>query len=250
MDFLLSALLRSVFCLLLCVLGLPRATHRRYLLGGAAVAAAFSPYGLARLWYAARGQPGAQPSYLNWTGQLLLLLVGLAAMALLLSQAGWTRADLGLRTTFRPGTGRDVARYLLPLLLLELGVLGLLVPGGPVSAEFVVFQFTAPGLIEELLMRGVLLALLDRALPDRVCVLGAELGWGAVVSSLFFGAAHGLRVGADLQLSFLLAPAVLPTVGGFVLAWCRARSGSLLLPILVHSGLNGVVQLIALLKAD
>ncbi|AWM33554.1 hypothetical protein DDQ68_12625 [Hymenobacter nivis] len=41
----------------------------------------------------------------------------------------------------------------------------------------------------------------------------------------------------------------IPTVGGFVLAWCRARSGSLLLPIFVHSGMNEVAQLVALAKA-
>lgn len=249
MDSVLSAFLRSALCLLLCLPGRPRLTSRRYLLGGALVAATFSPYALTRLLHAALGQPDVLPSPLNWTGQLLLLLVSLLLMAVLVGTARWSWVEFGMQLRFRPGTGRDLARYLLPLLLAEAVALWALVPGGPVSAEYLAFQFTAPGLTEELLMRGLLLAVLDRAFTGRVRVLGAELGWGAVVSSLVFGAAHGLRVSPELHLGFLLAPAAIPTVGGFVLAWCRARSGNLLLPIAVHSGMNGLQQLLMLLKA-
>lgn len=248
MDILCLAFARGLLYGLLCLPALGRAGGRRYLLAGGLLAVAFSPYGLTVLWHLLTRQSAA-PTYLNWTGQGLLVLVSLAAMTLLVSQAGWSWAEFGFRLSFKPGTGRAVLRYLLPLLLLELGGLAALVLGGPVSAEFLLFQFSAPGLSEELLFRGVLLALLDRAFPGRVRVLGASLGWGAVVSSLLFGLAHGLHVGADYHLSLQLAPVVIPLVGGFVLAWCRARSGSLLLPMAVHSGLNGLAQVIVLLKA-
>ncbi|WP_157887102.1 CPBP family intramembrane glutamic endopeptidase [Hymenobacter sp. PAMC 26628] len=106
-----------------------------------------------------------------------------------------------------------------------------------------------PGLTEELAFRGVLLALLDRAFAGRVRVLGADMGWGAVASSLVFGLCHGLRVSPDLHVALQLLPMAIPTVGRFVLAWCRARSGSLLLPIFVHSGMNEAAQLVAVAKA-
>jgi len=82
-----------------------------------------------------------------------------------------------------------------------------------------------------------------------VRVLGADLGWRAVVTSVLFGLWHGLDVSAHFKMSVEVAPMVIPMVGGFILAWCRARSGSLILPILAHSGMNEVANLIALAKA-
>lgn len=248
MDVLYLACLRGLLYCLLCGPALGRAASRRYLLAGGLLAAAFSPYGLTVLLHLITRQ-AALPTYLNWTGQGLLVLVSLAAMGLLVSYAGWSRAVFGLRLAWQPGTGRDVRRYLLPLLGLELAGLAVLVPGGPVSPEFFFFQLAAPSVSEELLFRGVLLALLDRTFAGRVRVLNAELGWGAVVSSLLFGLTHGLHLGPGYQLQVQLAPVVIPLVGGFVLAWCRARSGSLLLPVAVHGGLNALVQVIAVLKA-
>ena len=146
--------------------------------------------------------------------------------------ATWKREEFGLRLTFNPGTGRDVFRFLLPLVLVELVVLWALVPGGRTVFGSHLFQLTAPGLTEELAFRRVLLALLDRVFLGRVRVLGADLGWGAVASSLLFGLCHGLRVDADFHVVAKVAPMAILLVGGSVLAWCRARSGSLLLPIL------------------
>lgn len=189
------------------------------------------------------------PGHYNWTGKLFELIVCVLFMAWLLGVAKWRRQALGLRWSFDAGTGRAVARVLGPVVAVEFGALWFLVPGERPAWEDHFFQLTAPGLTEELAFRGVLLALLDRAFPRRVRVLGAELGWGAVVSSLVFGLWHGLDVSSSGQLSLAIPPLVIPTLGGFVLAWCRARSGSLVLPVLVHAGMNEVANLIALVKA-
>jgi membrane protease YdiL (CAAX protease family) len=79
-------------------------------------------------------------------------------------------------------------------------------------------------------------------------VFGAHIGWSAVVTSIVFGLWHGLDVSAHFKISVEVAPMVIPSLGGFVLAWCRARSGSLILPIVAHSGMNEVANLIALVK--
>lgn len=183
-----------------------------------------------------------------WLNILLTLLVALAALALLLGPGRWPRAEFGLQLATHPGTGRDVRRWLLPLLALEAVLLWQLVPGGHPSGGFQLIQLSV-GATEELTFRGVLLALLDRAFRGRVRVLGTELGWGTVGSSLVFGLCHGLRVGADWHVALHWLPMAIPTVGGFVLAWCRARSGNLVLPTLVHSAMNELVQVISLLKA-
>ena len=223
-----------------------RPTRRWHLLGGAVFVGATMWAGLAT-W--PRWLPWLPLVAGNdvWLNILLTLLISLVALAGLLAVGHWQRAEFGLRLRPYPGTGREVVRWLLPLLGLEVALLWLLVPGGHPTPGFQLVQVVV-GLTEELTFRGVFLALLNRALPGRVRVLGADVGWGTVVSSLVFGLCHGLRVGTDFHPQLHLLPMAIPTLGGFVLAWCRARSGGLLLPIVVHSGMNEVMQFIALLK--
>ena len=183
-----------------------------------------------------------------WLNQVLELLVGFAGVGLLMGLGGWPRAELGLRLRFAPGTGRDVRHFLLPLLALEVGLLGILISGGQLAGlGYLLLQLSA-GPTEELIFRGLLLALLNRAFLGRVRVLGADLGWGTVASAVLFEPGHGLRVGAGWRVALDVVPMAIPMAGGLVLAWCQARSGSLLLPVLVHSGMNAVAQLIGPVK--
>jgi membrane protease YdiL (CAAX protease family) len=94
-----------------------------------------------------------------------------------------------------------------------------------VSLETWLYQATLPGLVEEVLFRGVLLALLDRAFVVRRVVLGASIGWGGVVVTVVFVALHGL----DVAVLFGVLPAAL------LYLWLRARTGSLVLPVIVHN---------------
>jgi uncharacterized protein len=70
-----------------------------------------------------------------------------------------------------------------------------------------------------------------------------------VVSSILFGLWHGLDVDVHFHVSLAVAPMVIPLLGGFVLAWCRARSGNLLLPFFAHAGMNEMANIIGLAKA-
>lgn len=246
MDALFTAAALSLICLLLCLPGLRVAPARRYI--GASILFVFVLTTVTDLRHLFPSLPRLGDQY-NWTGKLLELAVDLVALALLLGPARWSGAELGLRWHSTPGTGRDCLRVLLPLIGVELLVLWGLVPAGRPGWEDHFFQLTAPGLTEELAFRGVLLALLDRAFSGRVRVVGAALGWGTVVTSLLFGLWHGLSVSASGQVALDWGPMLIPTVGGFVLAWCRARSGTLLLPIALHAGLNEVANLLAWAKA-
>jgi hypothetical protein len=99
-------------------------------------------------------------------------------------------------------------------------------PGVPL--ETWLYQATLPGLVEETVFRGVLLALADRAVAARHArweVMGARIGWSGLLVTLSFLALHGISLGTVLG--------VLPAA--LLYLWLRQRTGSLLLPIAAHN---------------
>jgi membrane protease YdiL (CAAX protease family) len=246
MGVLFTALALGAICLFLSLPALLRASRRRYALFAVLfVFVLTTSTDLRRIF---RWIPDI-PGRFNWTGKVLELLVSVIAVLLLIRFDGWVQEEFSLKFRFNPGTGKDVLLFLVPVLLIESVALWFLSPSRVPTFEDHLFQLTAPGITEELAFRGVLLALLDRAFLARVRVFGADLGWSAIVTSVVFGLWHGLDVSPHLRISLEVAPMVIPTLGGFVLAWCRARSGSLVLPIVAHSGMNEIANLIALIKA-
>lgn len=246
MGVFLTAAALSLVCLLLGLPALGKSGRRSYALWSALfVLVLTTSTDLRRILPSIPEIPGRY----NWTGKLLELLVSVVAISLLILLGGWRAKEFGVTFSFARGTGKDVLRFLVPVLLLETLVLWFLIPGQKLTLEDHVFQLSAPGITEELAFRGVLLALLDRAFSGRVRIIGADLGWSAVITSILFGLWHGLDVSAHLAVSVDLMPMVIPTLGGFVLAWCRARSGSILLPIAAHAGMNEMANVIALVKS-
>lgn len=102
------------------------------------------------------------------------------------------------------------------------------------NAEEIAFQLTMPGFEEESFYRGVLLFALDRAFTGRKRFLGVEWGWGAVLSCFIFGMAHAFGF---LESGFSFDPITLglTAVPSFIGVWLRLRTGSLLLPVLLHN---------------
>jgi hypothetical protein len=82
-----------------------------------------------------------------------------------------------------------------------------------------------------------------QAYTGRARFLGAEWSWGAVVSCLLFGMAHafGLSEGQFLFDTLTMALTALPA---FIAVWLRLRTGSLLLPIVLHNFGNAITMLI------
>lgn len=174
----------------------------------------------------------------NWQGKLLALIASLAIAALPLF--GWRR--VGITLAQAPGS----LRAALPVLLLYCGffvAMALLFPDDPASGEDIAFQLTMPGLEEEIFYRGLLLFALDRAFSGRVRFLGVDWGWGAVLSCLLFGLAHAFGF-SDGQFSFDPLFMALTALPSFIAVWLRLRTGSLLLPILMHNFGNAISMLI------
>jgi membrane protease YdiL (CAAX protease family) len=182
--------------------------------------------------------PNLLPGDRNWQGKLLALALSLAIAAH--PAFGWRR--VGLMLVQVPGS----LRAALPVLALYCGfflLLALAFPSEPETAEEVAFQLTMPGFEEEIFYRGILLFALDKAFTGRKRFLGVEWGWGAVLSCALFGMTHafGYSEGAFSFDAIYMALTALPA---FVGVWLRLRTGSLLLPVVMHNFGNAVPMLV------
>jgi membrane protease YdiL (CAAX protease family) len=179
----------------------------------------------------------------NWSGKLLDLLAMLGLSALLVHRGMLTRTSIGLQVRQAPGSGRALLMFLTPYFLTLAALKGLTSAAGEwPSLETLAFEATMPGLAEELAYRGVLTALYDlltRDLPNaRVRILGAEMGYGALTISVAFGLLHGITFDEQLTLQCSLLTVAFTGIVGLVLAWVRARTGSLVMPVVVHNVTN------------
>jgi membrane protease YdiL (CAAX protease family) len=167
--------------------------------------------------------PGAR---WNWGGGLLAW-AGVLWIAALLARRGvlpWQAMGFTLRQ--RPGAWR--AALAVSALALSLNVLVTNESAFRLQAvplETWLYQATLPGLVEECVFRGVLLAMLDRVFAGRWRVLGVSVGWGGAVVTLVFVALHGVSAGTLLS--------VLPAAVLYL--WLRVHTGSLVAPVLVHN---------------
>jgi membrane protease YdiL (CAAX protease family) len=218
------------------LLGLARRAHfsPRWLLV-AALLVAVNDALLTRLY-------GALPLLLagerNWQGKLLALAATLALASL--PVFGWRRSGLTLAQA--PGS----LKAALPVALLYcafFAALALAFPNGPPSGEDLAFQLTLPGLEEETFYRGLLLLALDRAFTGRVRFLGVDWGWGALLSCALFGLTHAFGYGRG-GFSFDALTMALTALPSLLAVWVRVRTGSVLLPIVMHNFGNSIFHLL------
>jgi membrane protease YdiL (CAAX protease family) len=170
----------------------------------------------------------------NWLGKGVALIITL----LIASHPafGWKRSGLTLAQNRKGLPSALVVSAILMALFTWLAMSG---DNDPASAETMAFQLTMPGLEEEPFYRGIFLLALNEALRGRVRALGIEWGWGAFLSSALFGMAHAFGFD-DGAFSFDLMTFLMTGVPALILVWLRERTGSLLLPILLHNFGNSV----------
>lgn len=87
---------------------------------------------------------------------------------------------------------------------------------------------------EEVFYRGYLMSRLDDALPRRVKLLGAQVGPALLVQAVAFALGHYLVDFAPARL-LVLFPAL-------AFGWLRARTGSLVGPIVLHAASNSFME--------
>lgn len=176
------------------------------------------------------------PSDWNWEGKTLAIGLSLVVASVL----GWRKVGLTLKQDPEGLPGALALCGLLAAIFLGLAVW---FPGEGFTVDSLAFQLTMPGFDEELFYRGVLLLMLNEAFGRPLKVLGAPLGWGAVITSVAFGLAHalGYQDGAFTFDAMTMAFTGLPAL---LLVWLKEKTGSLLLPVVMHNFANAVSMLI------
>lgn len=172
-----------------------------------------------------------------WTGKLLTT-AGLLAVAAL----PW----FGLRrcgVTLQQAPEARVPWMVFAVVAVAIFALAFAYRDGPDDLDTILFQWTMPGIEEELFYRGVLLLALNEALDSGHRRRFAGIGWGGVLASVAFGLGHALfyRKGG---LSFDAMAFALTGGPALLIAWFRARTGSLALPVLAHNVANGASTLL------
>ena len=170
----------------------------------------------------------------NWLGKGLALIITLAVASH--PSFGWKRSGL---TLVQDRKGLPSALVVSAIMVGLFTWLALSGDDGSASAETKAFQLTMPGLEEEPFYRGVFLLALNEALRGRVRAIGIEWGWGALLSSILFGMTHAFGF-EDGAFSFDLMTFLMTGVPALILVWLRERTGSLLLPILLHNFGNAI----------
>jgi membrane protease YdiL (CAAX protease family) len=176
------------------------------------------------------------PSDWNWEGKALAIGLSLIVASVL----GWRKVGLTLKQ-HREGLPDALALCgLLAAIFLGLAVW---FPGEGFTIDSLSFQLTMPGFDEELFYRGVLLLMLNEAFGRPLKVLGAPLGWGAVITSVAFGLAHALGY-QDGAFTFDAMTMALTGLPALLLVWLKEKTGSLLLPVVMHNFANAISMLI------
>lgn len=174
----------------------------------------------------------------NWQGKLLALMATLIIAAL--PAFGWRRSGLTLRQDAKGWRSALVVAILVGAVFVYVA---LRLPNEAIDRETLAFQLTMPGLEEEPFYRGILLLALNEAFRSRARILGIQLGWGGLLSCALFGLAHAFSYAHG---AFAFDPMTMALTAGpaLIAVWLRERTGSVLLPILLHNFANSISILI------
>lgn len=173
----------------------------------------------------------------NWQGKLLATVLTLAVAAH--PKFGW--ANVGL-TLAQNAHGRRLTYGVAAAVCVAFVGLAVTSANDAFDAETLAFQLSMPGLDEEPFYRGTLLLALNEAFRRQWQVLGISLGWGGILSCLLFGLGHafGFSDGAFSLDWMTMAATAIPA---FLLIWFRERTGSLVLPVVLHNFANSISHL-------
>ncbi len=174
----------------------------------------------------------------NWQGKLLALA---ATLAIATHPAfGFARSGLTLRQN---KVGRPLT-YAVAIAMLALFTLPALpFDPGTSDPDALAFQLTMPGFEEEPFYRGIFLLALNEAFRGRWQALGIEWGWGGLISCFVFGLVHALDF-ENGAFAFDVTSFAFTGLPALLLLWFRERTGSLVLPIILHNYANAIGHLI------
>lgn len=169
----------------------------------------------------------------NWTGKLITLLLGLFFIyrSKLLSNK-----ETGLRARFAQGSFKPVVILLLAAVALRAGIyFAFQTTSSNFNTETVLFQGSLSAISDEIIFRGILLALLNKVFTSKEDTFGFSLSWGGLISSLLFGLTQGFVLQDGLHLQINLVRILLSFFTGIIAALLKERSENILPAIVFHA---------------
>ncbi len=175
----------------------------------------------------------------NWLGKVLsfsgMLMVAAAPIY------GWARCGVTLDHRKGAWIGYAFLAVLCAWLFYAAWSGGGDAGGGRADWETFAFQWTMPGLDEELFYRGVLLLALNEAFRARWTLLGARIGYGGLLTVIAFGLAHALDYDKGYTVDLVAFLETGPP--SLILLWLREKTGNLIAPVIAHNAANGAFTL-------
>lgn len=169
----------------------------------------------------------------NWLGKLFVLAWAIPFLAF----GPITFTDAGFRKP-KPGTTARAAMIVAVLALIAFIAHWFLRTETPRSAETILYQLTMPAVAEEVVFRGVLFAVIERAFGERGSIGPPWWKSRAVwLTAIAFALMHGWGV-VNGTIQFNAMACVLPLVFGTVAGGLRKYSGSIVFPMTLHSAVN------------
>ena len=106
--------------------------------------------------------------------------------------------------------------------------------------ETLFYQFSMPGIDEEIAYRGIMLGLLTKILKSKNLILNSSV-W---ITAILFGFAHGLSLTTEFSILFNIQPFLRTLIYGLIWGWITIKSGSILLALISHNLGNGIGNII------
>ena len=183
----------------------------------------------------------------SWIGKVLSLLL---ALIVVFSVSKKDREEIGFTTkTNSKSQVKSGVLIFIGFLAFDFVFKMILFPkGGNFDLETFAFQMTMPGLTEELVFRGILFWLLDKAFIPKWNFKGVKFGWGFVITTVLFAEAHGVMLTENYELKFdIITILYLTCISSFSLGISRKLSGNLIYSILGHNAINTINAVIRIL---
>ena len=178
----------------------------------------------------------------NWSGKI----ISIAFSCVMLACSPWLRQNAGLHWRQSPGSVR--VSVICFFACLGTGIAcGFYNSPLAFSRETLLFQIFMPGIDEELAVRGIALALLEKAFGQSPMSCQLRYGWAAFITSLLFGLVHSVGISHG-AIQFFFGSFFLTFCFASVVVLARTRSGSLLWPILCHSAWDGSLSLFRMIR--
>jgi membrane protease YdiL (CAAX protease family) len=115
-----------------------------------------------------------------------------------------------------------------------------LAPTKVLNWETLFYQFSMPGIDEEIAYRGIMLGLLTKILKSKNLILNSSV-W---ITAILFGFAHGLSLTTEFTIAFNIQPFLITLIYGLIWGWITIKSGSILLALISHNLGNGIGNII------